>query len=398
MNTTMRATILGVVLCAVTAMFPSAALTHPSLRAVRVLAISYRAHDGFSRRAYLILPAWYGPLRHPAIPLVISPHGRGVGARANIRRWGDLPARGSFAVINPEGQGRKLTLFSWGDPGEIRDLARMPQIAEQAVPWLQIDRHRVYAFGGSMGGQETLLLLARFPRLLAGAAAFDAPTNMAARIARSIACRSAVDCNGSRDSRSAGRPPRIRSATRSAAPSTGQGGLRSPECRFRSGGARATGSSATRSTSRACSTVTSSASIQLLPSASSSACGRTQRRWPRTAICRMRSRGSAFYGLARPRPCGTTRVTQRTGSLRRSLQSRPFCGARTDLHFDHGAPGQDAHALRVLSAGRPTARLPGRPHCDYSKQTAAALRADYEARLLELERFAGCSQLSGGAL
>jgi poly(3-hydroxybutyrate) depolymerase len=181
MNSTKRATIIGVVLCAVTAMFPSAALTHPSLRAVRVLAITYRAHDGFSRRAYLILPAWYGPLRHPAIPLVISPHGRGVGARVNIRRWGDLPARGGFAVINPEGQGRKLTLFSWGDPGEIRDLARMPEIAEHAVPWLQVDRHRVYAFGGSMGGQETLLLLARFPRLLAGAASFDAPTNMAAR-------------------------------------------------------------------------------------------------------------------------------------------------------------------------------------------------------------------------
>jgi pimeloyl-ACP methyl ester carboxylesterase len=31
----------------------------------------------------------------------------------------------------------------------------------------------VYAFGGSMGGQETLLLLARHPHLLAGAAAFD---------------------------------------------------------------------------------------------------------------------------------------------------------------------------------------------------------------------------------
>ena len=181
MRTTRRATIIGVVLCAVTALFPSAALTHPSVRAVRVLAISYRAHDGLSRRAYLILPAWYGPLNHPAIPLVVSPHGRGVGAWANIRRWGDLPARGGFAVINPEGQGRKLTLFSWGDPGEIRDLARMPQIAQRAVPWLQIDRHRFYAFGGSMGGQETLLLLARFPRLLAGAAAFDAPTNMAAR-------------------------------------------------------------------------------------------------------------------------------------------------------------------------------------------------------------------------
>jgi len=84
-------------------------------------------------------------------------------------------------VINPEGQGRTLTLFSWGDPGEIRDLARMPRIAEHALSWLHIDRHRVYAFGGSMGGQETLLLVAKFPHLVAGAASFDAPTNMAAR-------------------------------------------------------------------------------------------------------------------------------------------------------------------------------------------------------------------------
>jgi len=172
--------IVGAVLSTVAAVVP-AAFAEPPARAVRVLAISYRAHDGLSRRAYLILPAWYGPKRHPPIPLVISPHGRGVGARTNIRRWGDLPARGGFAVINPEGQGRRLTLFSWGDAGEIRDLARMPLIAKHAVPWLRIARHRVYAFGGSMGGQETLLLLARFPGLLAGAAAFDAPTNMAAR-------------------------------------------------------------------------------------------------------------------------------------------------------------------------------------------------------------------------
>jgi poly(3-hydroxybutyrate) depolymerase len=183
MSSTKRVAIVGAVLSAVAAVLPAPApaLTRPSSPAVRVLAISYRAHDGLSRRAYLILPVWYGPKKHPPIPLVISPHGRGVGGRANIRRWGDLPARGGFAVINPEGQGRKLTLFSWGDSGEIRDLARMPSIVQHAVPWLQIDRHRVYAFGGSMGGQETLLLLARFPRLLAGAASFDAPTNMAAR-------------------------------------------------------------------------------------------------------------------------------------------------------------------------------------------------------------------------
>ena len=153
----------------------------PTPAGVRVITISYRAHDGLPRQAYVILPAWYGPHDHPAIPLVISPHGRGVSARINVRRWGNLPARGSFAVINPEGQGRTLTLYSWGDRGEIRDLARMRQIAEHSLPWLRIDPKRVYAFGGSMGGQETLLLVARYPHLLAGAASFDAPTNMSAR-------------------------------------------------------------------------------------------------------------------------------------------------------------------------------------------------------------------------
>lgn len=173
--------VCAVLVCAYLSLAPGVATANWQPAAVRVLTIHYRAHDGLSRRAYLILPAWYGPHRHPAIPLIISPHGRGVGARTNIKRWGSLPAVGGFAVINPEGQGRTLTLFSWGDPGEIRDLARMPQIAERALPWLRIDRHRVYAYGGSMGGQEVLLLAAKFPRLLAGAASFDAPTNMAAR-------------------------------------------------------------------------------------------------------------------------------------------------------------------------------------------------------------------------
>ena len=49
----------------------------------------------------------------------------------------------------------------------------MPQIVRRALPWLAIDTKRVFALGGSMGGQETLLLLAKYPRLLAGAAAFD---------------------------------------------------------------------------------------------------------------------------------------------------------------------------------------------------------------------------------
>jgi poly(3-hydroxybutyrate) depolymerase len=152
-------------------------------RLVRVRLIHYRAHDGLLRRAYVELPAWYGPRNHPPIPLIISPHGRGVSARLNLRRWGELPARGPFAVVNPEGQGRVEPLYAWGDPGEISDLAKMPLLVRRALPWLRIARHRIYAFGASMGGQETLLLVARYPHLLAGAAAFDAPTNMAARYA-----------------------------------------------------------------------------------------------------------------------------------------------------------------------------------------------------------------------
>jgi dipeptidyl aminopeptidase/acylaminoacyl peptidase len=177
------AKLAALVLALTTLTAASATPTNAAWRspAVRVIPISYQAHDGLERRAYVIVPADYGLSGTPPIPLVISPHGRGVGARENIKRWGRLPATGNFAVVNPEGQGRALTLFSWGDPGEIRDLARMPDIVEHALPWLHVDRHRVYAYGGSMGGQETLLLVARFPHLLAGAAAFDSPTNMAAR-------------------------------------------------------------------------------------------------------------------------------------------------------------------------------------------------------------------------
>ena len=148
---------------------------------VRSWRIHYLTHDGVVRRAYVLLPAWYGPNDHPPIPLVISPHGRGVDPRSNIRLWGGLPALGTFGVVNPEGQGRRLELFSWGYPGQIEDLARMPQILERALPWLRLDRRKIYAVGGSMGGQEVLLLAARHPGLLAGAAAFDAATDLAAR-------------------------------------------------------------------------------------------------------------------------------------------------------------------------------------------------------------------------
>jgi poly(3-hydroxybutyrate) depolymerase len=177
-------TILVVALASAVALAANASAAAPAIGAhdlVRIWKIRYRAHDGLERRAYVIVPRWYGPRDHPRLPLVISPHGRGVAALDNVRLWGNLPAVGRFVVVNPEGQGRKLALYSWGDPGEISDLAKMPRLVHEALPWLRIDGHRIYVFGGSMGGQETLLLLAEHPGLLAGAASFDAPTNLALR-------------------------------------------------------------------------------------------------------------------------------------------------------------------------------------------------------------------------
>lgn len=148
---------------------------------VRAVRIGYTASTGARRVAYVVLPRWYIPGKQPPIPLVISPHGRGISARINLRFWGGLPALGPFVVVAPEGQGRRLTRYSWGWRGQIDDLARMPDIVERSLPWLRIDRSRVYAIGSSMGGQETLMLVARYPGLLHGAAALDSATDMAAR-------------------------------------------------------------------------------------------------------------------------------------------------------------------------------------------------------------------------
>jgi hypothetical protein len=148
---------------------------------VKVVTIHYKTHDGDRRAAYVVLPDWYGPANNPPLPLIISPHGRGVSAEENVARWGNLPTLGPFAVVNPEGQGRRFKRFSWGYGGQIDDLGRMPQLVRRAIPWLRIEPKSIYAFGTSMGGQETLLLVARHPKLLAGAAAFDPVTDMTRR-------------------------------------------------------------------------------------------------------------------------------------------------------------------------------------------------------------------------
>ena len=122
--------------------------------AVKRLRVRYIAHDGRPTTASVVLPAWYGPAANPPLPLIISPHGRGLNGRANSILWGNLPGRGSFAVINPDARGRRVAGHSWGYAGHVEDLARMPEILRTTLPWLRIDRRKIYAFGGSMGGRR----------------------------------------------------------------------------------------------------------------------------------------------------------------------------------------------------------------------------------------------------
>ena len=148
---------------------------------VRTWTFHYAAHNEADRLASVLLPAWYGPGNNPPLPVIISPHGRNGTGLSNSKYFGNLPAVGGFAVISPDGMGRRLRLKSYAYRGQIDDLAAMPDLATKALPWLRIDRSRVYALGSSMGGHETLMLVARHPNLLAGAVAMDSVTDLARR-------------------------------------------------------------------------------------------------------------------------------------------------------------------------------------------------------------------------
>jgi pimeloyl-ACP methyl ester carboxylesterase len=174
---------------------------------VRPWLVHYLGWDGATaRQAWVILPSGWGPhAPPPPAPLVISPHGRNnLGWNNAITYWQDLPADGPFILICPDGLGRAHDrasdpfdqppanpgLFTYAYPKEIDDLARMPQIVEATLPWLHVDRERVYVLGSSMGGQETLMLAARYPHALAGgtgrlagAGAFDATCDLAVQCA-----------------------------------------------------------------------------------------------------------------------------------------------------------------------------------------------------------------------
>ncbi len=127
------------------------------------------------------MPAWYGPRHDPPLPLVISPHSRGITPWQEARRWGDLPGRFGLIVVDPGLHGRVIPRRSWAWPPDIAEMAALPRVVHRILPWLRYDPSRIYAAGDSMGGQETLMLLALHPDLLAAAVAADPVTNFLRR-------------------------------------------------------------------------------------------------------------------------------------------------------------------------------------------------------------------------
>jgi pimeloyl-ACP methyl ester carboxylesterase len=143
--------------------------------------VRFTGPGGRRDRLVIGLPAWYGPHDDPPLPLVISPHSRGLTPWQEARRWGELPGRFGIAVANTGLHGRVIPRRSWAWPPDIAEMTDVPRLLPRFLPWLRIDPNRVYAAGDSMGGQETLMLVARRPDLFAAAVAADAVTNFARR-------------------------------------------------------------------------------------------------------------------------------------------------------------------------------------------------------------------------
>jgi acetyl esterase/lipase len=143
-----------------------------------VVSSWYRAWNGRVRTLRILYPR-----RHPRakrLPLVVWLHGAGGAARCeNSFRY--LPGRFRFAVACIDGQGTATRGYSYGAPGQIADVGRVPGLVRERVPFLRIDPRRVIIAGTSMGGMEALLAADRFPRLFSGVVALDAPSDMRIR-------------------------------------------------------------------------------------------------------------------------------------------------------------------------------------------------------------------------
>lgn len=146
-----------------------------------VLAVPYHAWNNKARYATVVLPADYGPGSTEVLPCIVQPHGRKATPLGPAGRWGDLPTTERFMIICPDSSGRRDPSNSWAVAGQLQDIVDIVDVVEQSIPWVHIDRQRLYLLGISMGGHETLCTLARFPDVFAAGLSCDGNANLAKR-------------------------------------------------------------------------------------------------------------------------------------------------------------------------------------------------------------------------
>lgn len=145
-------------------------------------AVPYFSWNGRPRTAVVILPRDYVPgASAKALPCVVEARGRHVAPAGHARCWSDLPTREQFMVICADSSGRRDPSNSWAVAGQIDDLTQLPSVIEESIPWVSVDRKRLYVIGPSMGGTETLMALALHPDVFAAAICVDGVADLAAR-------------------------------------------------------------------------------------------------------------------------------------------------------------------------------------------------------------------------
>ena len=147
----------------------------------QVVAVPYRAWNNQARYATVVLPRDFVPGDTEALPCIVQPRGRGGTPLGPASRWLGLPTTERFIVICPDCSGRRDPANSWAVAGQLQDIAEIVDVVESSLPWVHVDRQRLYLVGVSMGGQEILCTLARYPDRFAAGLCVDGNANLAAR-------------------------------------------------------------------------------------------------------------------------------------------------------------------------------------------------------------------------
>jgi len=137
----------------------------------------YTTWNGRTRRLIALYPKL--PQRE-RMPLVLVFHGAGGHALCD-RTFGNVPGHYRFVVACVDGQGVRSRGYSYGAAQHLADSAKVIDHLRRRLPGLRIDRSRLVAAGGSMGGQEALLFGALYPQLAQTIVAMDMPTDIGKR-------------------------------------------------------------------------------------------------------------------------------------------------------------------------------------------------------------------------